>query len=663
VSGRIRVDFPRRVWEIEHTWIPLSDGCRLAARIWLPEDAAEEPVPAVLEYLPYRKNDGTAIRDAPRQPYLAGFGYAAVRVDIRGTGESDGLITDEYTEQEQEDALEVIAWLAEQPWCNGSVGIWGISWGGFNALHIAARRPPALRAVMTLCSTDDRYADDVHYRGGCVLALDMLHWASSMQTWSARPPDPRLLGDGWREVWLERLQEGHAWIEPWLAHQRRDDYWKQGSVSEDYGAIECPVYAVGGFVDGYTNAVPRLLEGLSVPRKGLIGPWAHAFPDDALPGPSIGFLQESVRWWDRWLKGLENGVMDGPTLRVWMQESVEPRTSYEVRSGRWVGEPSWPSPHIDVQRWPLPEGERAVRSPQSTGLEAGVWTASGQDADLAGDQRLDDARSLAYDLEPLDEALEILGLPALTLDLAIDRPLGLVCVRLSEVFPDGSSTLVTRGLLNLAHRESHEDPSPLEPGRRYEVRVPLDVIAHAFRAGSVPRVAVSPSYWPWAWPSPEEVTLTVYGGTLELPVRAPRSDDELLTDFDEPEHAPAMEVEQLAPGRAGRTITTDLASGRVEQTFDWDLGGTARLVPIDLETSDSSHTVYSIVENDPLSAAVHFRASTGMARGDWRMRADVTSSMTCDRDTFHVETRLQVNEGEERVFEREWRHSFPRDHV
>ena len=452
---------------------------------------------------------------------------------------------------------------------------------------------------MTLCSTDDRYADDVHYRGGCVLALDMLHWAASMQTWSARPPDPRLLGDGWREVWLERLQKGMRWIEPWLAHQRRDDYWKQGSVCEDYGAIECPVYAVGGFVDGYTNAVPRLLEGLSAPRKGLIGPWAHAFPDDALPGPSIGFLQESVRWWDRWLKGVENGVMDGPMLRVWMQESVDPRTSYEVRPGRWVGEPSWPSPHIDVRRWPLPEGERAVRSPQSTGLEAGAWTASGQDADLAGDQRLDDARSLAYDFEPLDEPLEILGLPALTVDLAIDRPLGLVCVRLSEVFPDGSSALVTRGLLNLAHRESHEDPSPLEPGRRYEVRVPLDVIAHAFRAGSVPRVAVSPSYWPWAWPSPEEVTLTVYGGTLELPVRAPRSEDERLTDFEEPEHSASLEVEQLAPGPAGRTITTDLASGRVEQTFDWDLGGTARLVSIDLETSDSSHTVYSIVDDDP----------------------------------------------------------------
>jgi putative CocE/NonD family hydrolase len=663
VTDSVRVDFPRRVREIEHTWIPLSDGCRLAARIWLPEDAEEDPVPAVLEYLPYRKNDGTAIRDAARQPYVAGFGYATVRVDMRGTGESDGLIEDEYSTREEDDALEVVAWLAEQAWCTGGVGIWGISWGGFNALQVAARRPPALKAVITLCASDDRYADDVHYRGGCVLALDMLHWASSMLTWSGRPPDPRLRDD-WRETWLRRLEAGTSWIEPWLAHQRRDDYWKHGSVCEDYAAIECPVYAVGGFVDGYTNAVPRLLEGLSGPRKGLIGPWAHAFPDDALPGPSVGFLQECVRWWDHWLKSVENGVMDEAMLRVWMQESVAPRPSYEVRPGRWVGEPSWPSPNAEARRWKLPgDGERSVRSPQSTGSEAGVWTASGQAADLAGDQRLDDGCSLVYDFETLAEPLEILGLPAVTLDFALDRPLGLVCVRLCEVFPDGTSALVTRGILNLAHRESHEEPTPVEPGARYEVRVPLDVIAHSFPVGNRLRVAVSPAYWPWAWPSPEDVTMTVYGGELELPVRTPRSEDDALSAFDEPEHSAPLEVEQGASGAGGRTIRRDLESGLVEQTFDWDLGGTARLVAIDLETWDTSRTVYSIRDDDPLSASVRFHATSGMARDDWRIVSEVTSSMACDRDSFLVEMRLDVRDGAEALFEREWQLSFPRDHV
>lgn len=664
MSDRIRADYPRRVREIEHTWIPLSDGCRLAARIWLPDDAEEDPVPAVLEYLPYRKNDGTAIRDAARQPYVAGFGYATVRVDMRGTGESDGLILDEYTKQEEDDALEVIAWLAEQPWCTGSIGMWGISWGGFNALQVAARRPPALTAIMTLCASDDRYADDVHYRGGCVLALDMLHWASSMLTWNARPPDPRLVGEEWRKTWIRRLENASFWIEPWLGHQRRDSYWKQGSACEDYEAIECPVYAVGGFADGYTNAVPRLLEGLSVPRKGLIGPWAHAFPDDATPGPSIGFLQECVRWWDHWLKGVDNGVMDEPVLRVWMQEAIEPRASYDVRPGRWVAEPAWPSPNLDVQRWALPgAGRRSLRAPQSTGSEAGVWTASGQAADLSGDQRLDDARSLLFDVGPLAEPLEILGLPAVTLELAIDRPLGLVCVRLCDVFPDGASALVTRGLLNLAQRESREDVSALDPGVRYEVRVPLDVIAHSFPPDHLVRVAVSSAYWPWAWPSPEHVTLTVFGGSLELPVRAPRPEDGNLPAFDGPEHSAPLEVEELEAGLAGRTIRRDLAAGLVEQSFDWNLGGAARLAPIDLETLDTSHTVYSIADDDPLSASVRFRATTGMARGEWRTRADVTSSMTCDRESFRVEARLEVQEGEARVFERAWELSFPRDHV
>ena len=664
MTSRIRTEFPRRVREIEHTWIPLSDGCRLAARIWLPDDAEEDPVPAVLEFLPYRKNDGTVARDAKRQPYLAGFGYAAVRVDMRGTGESDGILEDEYTEQEQEDALELIAWLAEQPWCTGAVGMWGISWGGFNALQVAAHRPPALKAIMTLCSTDDRYADDVHYRGGCVLALDMLHWASSMMTWNARPPDPRLAGENWRETWLDRLEAANAWIEPWLSHQRRDEYWKQGSVCEDYSAMECPVYAVGGFADGYTNAVPRLLERLSVPRKGLIGPWAHAFPDDASPGPSIGFLQECVRWFDHWLKGTENGVMDEPMLRVWMQESVEPQPSYEERPGRWVAEPSWPSPHVENQRWDLPpEGERSLRAVQSTGTEAGAWTAEGQSADLATDQRPDDAFSITYDFEPLAEPLEILGRSSVTLALAVDRPHALVCVRLCEVFPDGTSALVTRGLLNLAHRASHEEPSTLEPGARYEVRVPLDVAAHSFPAGHRLRVAVSPAYWPWAWPSPEEVTLTVFGGRLELPVRAPRAEDEELAAFQDPEHSPPLEIEETEAGPQGRMIRRELATGLVEQIFDWDLGGASRLVAIDLDTSDSSHTVYSIVEGDPLSAAVRFRATSGMGRGDWSTRSQVTSSMTSDAANFHVETELTVTENENEVFMRTWRFAIPRDHV
>ena len=254
---RIRSDFPRQVRELENVLIPMADGTRLAAKVWLPEAADADPVPAILEYIPYRKNDWTWRRDSTMHPYFAGHGYACVRVDLRGAGESDGVLLDEYLEQELDDGVEAIAWIAAQPWCTGAVGMFGISWGGFNGLQVAARRPPALKTVITLCSTDDRYADDVHYMGGCLLGVDMLPWASLMYVWNGTPPDPAIVGDDWRETWLSRLRETPPFVEAWLTHQRRDAYWKHGSVCEDFSAIECPVYAIGGWVDGYSNAIPQ----------------------------------------------------------------------------------------------------------------------------------------------------------------------------------------------------------------------------------------------------------------------------------------------------------------------------------------------------------------------------------------------------------------------
>ena len=286
----VRTEFPRRVRVIEHTWIPLSDGCRLAAKIWLPEDAEADPVPVLLEYIPYRKGDWTSIGDATRHAYFAGHGYASVRVDLRGSGDSEGVLLDEYLSQEQDDALEVLDWLATQPWSSGHTGMFGISWGGFNSLQVAARRPPSLRAIVTVCSTDDRYADDVHYMGGCVLGCYILSWASTMLAFNARP-DPAAVGERWRQMWMERLEGSPPFVDAWLSHQRRDTYWRHGSVCEDFGAIECAVYAVGGWADAYRNAILRLLEGLTCPRKGLIGPWGHQYPEDGAPGRRSAFCR------------------------------------------------------------------------------------------------------------------------------------------------------------------------------------------------------------------------------------------------------------------------------------------------------------------------------------------------------------------------------------
>ena len=671
---RIVTDFPRPVRTIPTAWIELADGCRLAARIWLPEDAEADPVPAILEYLPYRLNDGTAVRDSHHFPYLAGHGYACIRVDQRGTGESDGILEDEYLPQEQSDACEVIAWLACQPWCTGKVGMVGISWSGFNSLQVAANRPPALGAIVTLCSTDDRYADDVHYDGGCV-GSDMLQWAASMLGWNAWPPDPEIVGDRWREMWLARMREAPPFIGHWLGHQRRDEYWKQGSVCEDFSRIEAAVYAVGGWADGYTNAIPRLLAGLPGPRKGLIGPWAHAWPQAGPPGPTIGFLQEVVRWFDHWLRGIDTGIMDEPMLRAWMEEPLRPATCYTERPGRWVAEPAWPPPAGSAVTFGLgadrrlaggdgEAGQLEIVGLQTTGLDAGSWCPYGEVADWPGDQRAVDGMSLSFTSDPLPARLEILGYPEVTLTLESDRPCALVAVRLCEVWPDGASTLATRAVQNLTHRTSAEHPEPLVPGERFTATIRLDVCGHAFAAGNRIRLGVSPTYWPWAWPSPEPVTLSLHtgGSSLSLPVREPREEDEALRPFAEPEESEPLQKEVLRPGPSGRMLTHDLSTGRVELAYDWDVGGLIRL-PNGLEEEDRNHTVFSIVEGDPLSARVRCETAGWVGRGDWRTRSETVSEMTCDAEAFHVRTTVRAWEGEKPAFERTWTHSFPRDLV
>ncbi len=632
--------------EVENTWIPLLDGTRLAARLWLPADAQAQPVPAILEYLPYRKDDGTSSQDATRHPYFARHGYAAVRVDIRGTGDSDGIITDEYTSQELDDALEVLAWIEAQPWCSGGVGMIGYSWGGFNGLQVAARAPEQLKAVVTAYAADDRYTDDCHYMGGCLLGSDMLKWATSMRVYNALPPDPRFRDD-WQEVWMERLEKTPPFVEAWTSHQRRDAYWKHGSVAEDYSAIRVPTLVVGGWADAYTNAVPRLIEHLTCERRGIIGPWAHILPYGGVPGPAIGFLAECVRWFDRWLKGVDTGVEGDPLLRAWIQESVPPAAWYAERPGRWVGVDSWPAQDAHGVRFALGTGSIAVSAPQHTGETAGVWCANGYEDELAEDQTPDDALSTCFDFAALTEPLEVLGHPIATLSLSSDRPLALVAVRLCEVAADGASTLVSWGLLNLAHRDGHEHPAALEVGRRYEVEVPLNVIGHRFSAGSRLRLAVSQAYWPHAWPSPEPTQLTLYADASDLAL--PVLDGaalELERPFAEPENCGG--TVKLREGTRSRTRSNDTAAGRhvicdVQDATAELLSGTV--------SGAHAEDVYVIGETDPLSARVEARREESLSRPGWRVRVLCEATMTATRDEFIVDDELSAWDGDELVFQ------------
>ncbi|MGH2615164.1 MAG: CocE/NonD family hydrolase [Thermomicrobiales bacterium] len=678
ISGaepEIRTEFPRDVRVVENVWIPLGDGCRLAARIWLPIDADQNQVPAILEYIPYRKDDLTASRDAVRHRYFAGHGYASVRVDLRGSGDSDGILHDEYLPIEQDDALEVLAWLAAQPWCTGAVGMIGISWGGFNGLQVAARRPPELKAVISLCSTDDRYADDVHYMGGCVLGSNMLNWASTMLVRNALPPLPSVAGDRWRAMWLERMEQSPPFVEAWLSHQRRDGFWKHGSVRERYADIACAVYAIGGWADGYSNAIPRLLEGLPGPRKGLIGPWAHMYPESGKPGPAIGFLQECLRWWDYWLKGIDTGIMDEPMLRAWMQESQPPSVSREEWPGRWVAEPDWPSPTIAPRTFALNAGtldddaeteeELSIVGAQTAGRDAGAWCPHGLRGEYPADQRGEDGSSLCFTSAPLPEPLEFLGFPVVTLTLSADRANALVAVRLCDVAPTGESTLISYGLLNLTHRECHEFPEAVVPGERFTVTVRLNAIGWVLPAGHRLRVAVSPTFWPRAWPSPELVHLRVFTGgesRLVLPVRAPRAEDAALTPFAPPETAPPLPVKTLRPNSIVVTTRTDAIQGLLESIVRTDHGH-RYLIGNGVDFESIATNTYAIVEGEPLSATARSDRMIAIGQGAMRARIETTSTMTSDANVFRITNLLTAYDGNVQIFNQARTFTVPRDFV
>lgn len=675
-------DFPYEVRIVED-WITLSDGTRLWMKAWRP--VTDEPVPAILEYLPYRAGDWTAPRDHERHPFYAGHGYASIRVDIRGHGNSEGVPGDEYDLQEHADGVEVINWIASQDWCTGKVGMFGISWGGFNSLQLASLQPEPLKAIVTTCSTDDRYDNDVHYLGGSMLGVDMHAWAATMLAFESRPPDKRVWGEKWKDQWLYRLERMEPFIDTWMSHQTRDDYWRHGSVCEDYSKLDAAVMAVGGWFDPYRDTVLRLVENLSDLGKnvrGLIGPWSHQYPDrDLRPGPHIDFLGETLRWWDQWLKGEETGIMDEPLLRAWITESVRPASVYEEMPGRWVAENAWPSPNVTATAYPLSGAAIApaiavttdgavVASAQDVGMAAGRYFPFGNEADLPIDQRADDGRSVVFDYR-VDEPIDILGNAALKLRLTANAPKGQVYVRLNDVAPDGSSTLITRGNLNLTSRSGRDRIDPFPVGHYEEVTVPLAGVGYHLPAGHALRVAISTAYWPWVWPqaTPTEVTIDLSASRLELPQRA--SGDEVRAAdahvvFGPPCQPEPLAVEYPEAGQAGskrpeRLVCRDVAAMETSLQVDPAYGGT-RVYPDGLHFDEDSVERYWISWNDPTSARTESEWKIGLRRPDldWDASLEATTRVRCDAENFYTESIVTCREGDEIVFERTWNRTIER---
>ena len=636
----------------------------------MPENAERDPVPAILEYIPYRKRDGTCARDALTHPYFAERNFACVRVDIRGNGESEGLMADEYTPQELSDGVAIIDWISKQPWCSGNVGIMGISWGGFNGLQIAALDPAALKAVITLCSTDDRYADDIHYKGGCLLN-ENLGWGATMLSYSSRPPDAALVGENWRETWLNRLDAEPFLPTVWLQHQTRDSYWKHGSICEDYAAIKVPVLAVGGWGDAYKNPVFRLLENLQSPAKAIVGPWVHKYPHFAVPRPQIGFLQEAVRWWNRWLRDEPNNAEDLPAYRGYLMDGVEPSTWYEARPGQWIAEEHWPSPHIENQELTLTDdglresGELTapveINTPLTVGEDGGEYCAIWLGPEWPGDQSEDDLRSQCFDGEILSADWDIVGAPSLFIEFYSNKPRAQIIVRLCDVAPDGKSHRVTYGVLNLCHRDSHETPAYLTPFEDYSAEIKLDDIAYRVPKGHKLRIALSTSYWPLIWPSPEAATLKISKGRLLLPIRDIGSGPDEV-NFEPVESAPPWKTEQIRTPTNSRRLEVDQRTGR-RNFFIIDDFGCVKDSKHGLITGSIAREHWSIMPDDPLSARGDLHWTQTHERNGVTLRTEARCSMWSDRNSFYLTGKVEAFENNEPVHEKNWDEELPRHYM
>jgi predicted acyl esterase len=498
----------------------MTDGVTLAATLYLPPPD-DGPQPCLLEALPYRKDDLTASYASSYRSLRDRHGYAVCRLDLRGTGSSAGDATDEYPAVEQRDLCAVVAWLAEQPWCDGGVGMWGTSYSGFTALQVACERPAALKAICAIYASDDRWTDDVHWRGGALKLVDLVDYCHYMTAMCLLPPVPAVWGDGWREEWRRRLSAARPWVLTWLRERQDGPYWRQGSVRDaaggGYERIACPTMVVSGWADGYRNSSFRLVSALrdaGVPHRLLAGPWAHADPATAMPGPRIDLEAEMVAWWDRWLRGRQPGPHeDGVDLFV--RSSTRPAPDLDLHDGFWLRD-RWPSPSTsaDVRRLP---GPRSLEVVPDVGTAAWIDCAGHLPWGQSGDQRLDDARSLVWEWPSTGETL--VGHPRLRARVSADAAAASVSVKLCDVFPDGTSALVTRGSLDLGFRAGlHAPPLPLEPGRPYDVVVELDACAYAFSPRQTLRLSVAGSDWPNTVAPATPVTLTVHEATLELPL-------------------------------------------------------------------------------------------------------------------------------------------------
>jgi uncharacterized protein len=650
---------------LEKTWIPMKDGVRLAATLYMPADPKPgERFPALLEYLPYRKDDDEALRDYGTHAYFARRGYVGARVDIRGFGASEGTPPDrEYSAQEQQDADEVIAWLARQSWSNGKVGMLGISWGGFNSIQMALRKPPALKAILAVAATEELFKEDVHYIDG-IFHVD--EFELTMDLDQGRPGAPDFSLD---ESVIGPRMDSPPWSLNYMKHQRDGAFWR--APLRPIETLEVPAFLIGGLQDGYRDSIPRMLEKVKSPLKAWIGPWNHGFPNGSDYGPMYEWRDQAVRWFDYWLKGRDTGVLQDPRVVIFQQHWHPPEPQPQDVPGEWRAE-TWPPAGLTpmtlylqtdhrLSAGPPGSGRDLLRYTPSAGVEAGFWW-----GELLTDQRPVDAFSLTYDSEVLAEDTAILGLPRVSLRVAADARLADWFVRLSDVAPDGRVTMVTGAGINGAQRASPDKPEDLVPGKTYPLSLDLHLASWVFPQGHRIRIAISNALWPMNWPTPYPMTTSVMlGGDSasrvvlpRVPVHGPAA----------PAFAPPEPIEELAGikgiGGGGAAWPGEWSvlrdEARQRSTVTWK-GTTAVSYPWG-RFDHSEQLTYDIDDAHPDLARVQGDSEYIQAVKDhvltWRGRLDVSSDA---RTFFYKYTRTLLRDGVI-VRTKTWEEPIPRDH-
>ncbi len=654
----------------------MKDGIELSSKVWMPKIADKKRLPAIIEYIPYRKRDGTIYRDELIHPYFANNGYIAIRIDMRGSGDSDGVMLDEYTIQEQDDAITAIKWIAKQDWCNGNIGMMGKSWGGFNSLQIASIAPKQLKAIITAFTSVDRFSDDIHYKGGCLLG-DNLRWGAVMLAYSARPPDPLIVGKNWKKMWMKRLK-----IEPflsikWLKNQRRNNYWKHGSVCENYSSIRLPVLAIGGWADNYMNAPIHLLKNMNAPIKAIIGPWGHQYPHMAVPGPQINFLEEMKNWWDYWLKGIKNGVNKIPDYRFWIQDSVAPKRYYNLRPGNWQSFPVFPSDRIKNKifflgnhnklKEKIEKFKAVINSPTTCGLSVGEFfpmsIANNENTEgipeLPGDQRIDDAYSICFDSDEFKKPFSVVGSIKLILKLKVDKPIAQLFVRLCDINQEGSSTRLSHGMLNLNFHKSFERPRYLNTNKIIKVEIILDEVACRFNKGHKIRIAISNNYWPFVWPSPELSKIDLFYGKVIIPSFRHSFRDEYK--FKKAEKLKGWNHKKHKSPSYKRIIENDLNTGNTKLRI-FTKNGRYEDLNHGLITESELEEIWKIHPSQPLSAEAEINWVQIILRDNWKIKISSGCIMTSSKKSFFLKGYIFAEQDNEIVFEKYFNEEIPRNY-